>query len=307
MKETAKAETPTRSTSDCAPSRKVRIRCSAKNSSARLWREGNTNCSRGSGGRGSDHPRVGGEHLRARTTAWPKYGSSPRGRGTRCSSRWRPVFQWIIPAWAGNPKDCRVTVWWVPDHPRVGGEHFPPFPGFHLHVGSSPRGRGTLPHPENPDGVIRIIPAWAGNTTTSAPPKSTTTDHPRVGGEHLAAPRTLATEYGSSPRGRGTRSPEHSEPTERRIIPAWAGNTHPFSSLWRRVSDHPRVGGEHSSVLKPVATSVGSSPRGRGTRFCSGDQRGPIRIIPAWAGNTSDRPPRLRIQPDHPRVGGEHD
>ena len=73
-----------------------------------------------------------------------------------------------------------------------------------------------------------------------------------------------------------------------------------------RRSDHPRVGGEHALSVSHVATLIGSSPRGRGTHEMGGPQREPRRIIPAWAGNTPPATGPCRSDPDHPRVGGEH-
>ena len=195
-------------------------------------------------------------------------------------------------------------------------------------IGSSPRGRGTrLPARRRP-GLIRFIPAWAGNTANAHGLRNSNTVHPRVGGEHPWS-RERYTIRG-------------------RFIPAWAGNTaksrtqisltpvHPrvggehatssssvgprtgssprgrgtllYSPLSSgRFSVHPRVGGEHSpwGGRRPVI-HAGSSPRGRGTRRCVGPGDDLDRFIPAWAGNTSRRG-RIRPTPSvHPRVGGEH-
>ena len=51
-------------------------------------------------------------------------------------------------------------------------------------------------------------------------------------------------------------------------------------------ADHPRVGGEHMKT--PVSSGL------------------PIRIIPAWAGNTPAPSTIISRASDHPRVGGEH-
>ena len=49
--------------------------------------------------------------------------------------------------------------------------------------------------------------------------------HPRAGGEHPASRVKLWEEYGSSPRGRGTRIAAREEEIKHRFIPARAGNT----------------------------------------------------------------------------------
>ena len=70
-----------------------------------------------------------------------------------------------------------------------------------------------------------IIPAYAGNTTSTAVPSPLTRDHPRVCGEHTqGGVRRTIVARGSSPRMRGT---PHNQRYELRYM------------------DHPRVCGEH--------------------------------------------------------------
>ena len=86
-----------------------------------------------------------------------------------------------------------------------------------------------------------------------------------------------------------------------------ARGTHPSADWIRaRQQDHPRVRGEHGASGAPSASSCGSSPRARGTRYRAFSRRGPGRIIPACAGNTSRRMRHEGGGPDHPRVRGEH-
>ena len=51
-------------------------------------------------------------------------------------------------------------------------------------------------------------------------------------------------------------------------------------------------------------TEVGSSPRVRGKRFADHIVRGPVRIIPARAGQTQSMSMALSYMPDHPRACG---
>ena len=111
---------------------------------------------------------------------------------------------------------------------------------------------------------------------------------------------------GSSPRGRGTRSRPISGTPTRRFIPAWAGNTAAQRLQETRSSVHPRVGGEHPSLVEVPLDLCGSSPRGRGTLPWSLRRPDPQRFIPAWAGNTYPIPLSKLAVPVHPRVGGEH-
>ena len=188
----------------------------------------------------------------------------------------------------------------------MGGEHSTATNKRFAHNGSSPRGRGTPVLPPASSHAIRVIPAWAGNTFRRRSASPGPPGHPRMGGEHYYRLSKAAGLCGSSPRGRGTRSPARRRPGESRVIPAWAGNTPSAPPAYSPASGHPRVGGEHfSPVAMPRALS-GSSPRGRGTH--PADRR-PVpvgRVIPAWAGNTREPGPPRPGPAGHPRVGGEH-
>ncbi len=172
------------------------------------------------------HPRVGGEHDPGARCPTFDAGSSPRGRGTRHGCRFR---------------NTRFAV-----HPRVGGEHGDSGRTRDEIAGSSPRGRGTLADLNVGHELSRFIPAWAGNTSTSAAGFAPHAVHPRVGGEHHFALTARRPAVGSSPRGRGTPYDGHMENETPRFIPAWAGNTAHQPERIRLLPVHPRVGGEHS-------------------------------------------------------------
>ena len=73
-----------------------------------------------------------------------------------------------------------------------------------------------------------------------------------------------------------------------------------------RQRDHPRVCGEHRSVIALVSSSSGSSPRMRGTHSAVLADELPTGIIPAYAGNTFGGLCARLLRRDHPRVCGEH-
>ena len=105
---------------------------------------------------------------------------------------------------------------------------------------------------------------------------------------------------------RGTLSPTKYGHYYVGIIPAYAGNTRLHACGGQSARDHPRVCGEHLVIYGRPTLVPGSSPRMRGTRCGMSEQKTPVGIIPAYAGNTSAAnfsTPRLR---DHPRVCGEH-
>ena len=70
--------------------------------------------------------------------------------------------------------------------------------------------------------------------------------------------------------------------------------------------DHPRIRGEHSSLLQSILVPWGSSPHTRGARAMPGAVRLPGGIIPAYAGSTDIPDRRRAARPDHPRIRGEH-
>ena len=191
---------------------------------------GNTLLSRRTGTRLGDHPRIRGEHAGGQAACAGVSGSSPRMRGTRRISR-------LI---ATRPRD----------HPRVCGEHEIAALAACPRLGSSPRMRGT-PLKTFYDGrETRIIPAYAGNTSSAMLNSFSFRDHPRVCGEHQCPRGHISTSWGSSPRMRGTRSRRARIPLGARIIPAYAGNTLTLLAAGECSGDHPRVCGEHRQEFK---------------------------------------------------------
>ena len=126
-------------------------------------------------------------------------------------------------------------------------------------------------------------------------------------GEHTLALLRLFSDWGSSPRVRGTPPFRLSCPTLTGIIPACAGNTRVRRWPTTRRRDHPRVCGEHEALLTPQFADQGSSPRVRGTPGSPAPRCPGAGIIPACAGNTPT-PVRNPVRTgDHPRVCGEHE
>ena len=233
-------------------------------------------------------------------------GSSPRGRGTPPRSGGPTRSPRFIPAWAGNTSQGPRSRHARPVHPRVGGEHYQAVAEGLPRNGSSPRGRGTLLWGWWCCVLLRFIPAWAGNTSSSAAIFTALPVHPRVGGEHFLTVWAVAFFAGSSPRGRGTRILAADDPRRLRFIPAWAGNTPLRKSSTLCPPVHPRVGGEHNDLDFVGRLGYGSSPRGRGTPLIAPAARRSARFIPAWAGNTPCTPYARPHTTVHPRVGGEH-
>ena len=146
--------------------------------------------------------------------------------------------------------------------------------------------RGTHRLCPGHNGRSGIIPAYAGNTPRLADPGCRGRDHPRVCGEHWLPSCSRLSNWGSSPRMRGTPKRTPPPPRPPRIIPAYAGNT--------------------SHILRWRGAIMGSSPRMRGTRLKGSYHMPTFGIIPAYAGNTCPKLAASMLHRDHPRVCGEH-
>ena len=94
-----------------------------------------------------------------------------------------------------------------------------------------------------------IIPACAGNTLDNRFGRGRTWDHPRMRGEHLTFDHWQARVMGSSPHARGTLFGGVVVVVLVGIIPACAGNTLYPCIPYPTGRDHPRMRGEHFSVV----------------------------------------------------------
>ena len=192
----------------------------------------------------------------------------------------------IIPACAGNTHRSICVTCRTRDHPRMRGEHAP----FHLrdvpNTGSSPHARGThFPYLRD-EFTGGIIPACAGNTTISTFQNGGSRDHPRMRGEHTCDYVNANTTQGSSPHARGTLDAMEGREEQFWIIPACAGNTAGESCEIPLARDHPRMRGEHLSLMRLFFIRWGSSPHARGTQTSVIIWYSHAGIIPACAGNT---------------------
>ena len=77
--------------------------------------------------------------------------------------------------------------------------------------------------------------------------------------------------------------------------------------LTSKLTDHPRIRGEHPWSEPLPGVDDGSSPHTRGAPASRGSRPPTCRIIPAYAGSTGGWGAAARLSPDHPRIRGEHD
>ena len=166
-----------------------------------------------------------GEHWPCLPYSFSAAGSSPHVRGAPQPRAARQDRQGIIPACAGSTRwqVCLKARCW--DHPRMCGEHVELEVILFCSSGSSPHVRGALWWPRIPVLAVGIIPACAGSTRRSPPPRSARRDHPRMCGEHKRVISFADSPAGSSPHVRGARRVGMDASVFRGIIPACAGST----------------------------------------------------------------------------------
>ncbi len=125
-------------------------------------------------------------------------------------------------------------------------------------------------------------------------------------GEHTEGNHERLRERGSSPHVRGTPSLSRISMIPPGIIPACAGNTSHFHNSNSFNGDHPRMCGEHSTIIDKRNSALGSSPHVRGTQRIDAREIQSCGIIPACAGNTWSMLCCQMVWRDHPRMCGEH-
>ena len=152
------------------------------------------------------------------------------------------------------------------DHPRIRGEHRASRHPCDSGTGSSPHTRGAL----------------LGSCGLRGRPR----DHPRIRGEHAGWVSSVSRVTGSSPHTRGAPPGDDGRPCSR----------------W----DHPRIRGEHSNAALYGRSWSGSSPHTRGALRLQDRHPESQRIIPAYAGSTSEVTWLDVRARDHPRIRGEH-
>ena len=233
-----------------------------------------------------DHPRIRGEHHGYFAFRVMMVGSSPHTRGALADGQARRVQAGIIPAYAGSTPTLRPRGGRRGDHPRIRGEHVDKQLARPFFDGSSPHTRGARVSGRTCTRSGRIIPAYAGSTSSNTALCHRARDHPRIRGEHRRRPVADLPRGGSSPHTRGARHPGEVRPKRPGIIPAYAGSTR-----WKKCDsdfgrDHPRIRGEHITRAGRLRSPRGSSPHTRGAQ--------PPSSI-AWG-----------LLWDHPRIRGEH-
>jgi len=129
------------------------------------------------------HPRACGEQDAEKEAVPELDGSSPRVRGTDGRGLNRRCRLRFIPARAGNSRHGARNRFCRSVHPRACGEQVRCAMKKSVGCGSSPRVRGTDLNGPVHGGLIRFIPARAGNSASAAASPVTSPVHPRACGE----------------------------------------------------------------------------------------------------------------------------
>ena len=247
---------------------------------------GSTPVSRSGPGSARDHPRIRGEHVEKAGETSLGTGSSPHTRGAPLVAYAVRGRHGIIPAYAGSTHGRAGELWRRGDHPRIRGEHAGSGASGLTSKGSSPHTRGARHRTAAPCARPRIIPAYAGSTSSTTRRRRGTRDHPRIRGEHTTLRYPTDVVRGSSPHTRGAPRGRPRARALRGIIPAYAGSTRSCRRLASRCRDHPRIRGEHKEPARRVTRAEGSSPHTRGARMACWPFVLRTGIIPAYAGST---------------------
>ena len=131
----------------------------------------------------------------------------------------------FIPACAGNSRAGASFFNLSPVHPRLRGELTARKKDRSFFTGSSPLARGTPEDVLNWGGMLRFIPACAGNSLSALNEYAFFEVHPRLRGELTPKLSRMSGQRGSSPLARGTPEFRQAALLPSRFIPACAGNS----------------------------------------------------------------------------------
>ena len=173
-----------------------------------------------------------------------------------------------------------------------------------IYQGLSPRVRGNLPSAGKPDSLSRSIPACAGEPGENPIMRRRTGVYPRVCGGTGSIRKRRAVSAGLSPRMRGNRINDPSDPTSEGSIPAYAGEPRRARALSRQTRVYPRVCGGTRWLSLARNFRSGLSPRMRGNRINDPSDPTSEGSIPAYAGEPRRARALSRQTRVYPRVCG---
>ena len=211
----------------------------------------------------------------------------------------------LTPAYAGSTATSTSDATQTRAHPRICGEHV-------VHQLPVLQGRGSPPHMRGAqmdlsggEQQVGLTPAYAGSTPPPVPLSNCRWAHPRICGEHSITCDDQPPKLGSPPHMRGALFLGFGQPLRAGLTPAYAGSTRPFRAICSSHGAHPRICGEHRSILCGLGTVTGSPPHMRGALQQGRVPRQGGGLTPAYAGSTVNGNEIITIYRAHPRICGE--
>ena len=155
-----------------------------------------------------------------------RWRAHPRSRGENGSSTcWKPYHVGSSPLTQGKPPTSLPRGATRRAHPRSRGEN-DVYPQAERSVtGSSPLTQGKRLNRQSTELVRGFIPAHAGKTSRSRPPRGSRAAHPHSREENCTRAAKLPVITGSSPLTRGKHHGTDSRRPRRRLIPTHARKT----------------------------------------------------------------------------------
>ena len=173
--------------------------------------------------------------------------------------------------------------------------------------GLSPHGRGIQFARYPRQWQCGPIPAWAGDTEKKKGLRPLGWAYPRMGGGYGPTPLARIGPLGLSPHGRGIRTGLIRNLEFDGPIPAWAGDTTTGPEAVCLTRAYPRMGGGYADNGESSMHKKGLSPHGRGILSIVVGQAVVPGPIPAWAGDTPQKPRLQAATRAYPRMGGGYD
>ena len=253
------------------------------------------------------YPRACGATKRGLRRPLSQKGLSPRMRGNQAAILARAGPGGSIPAHAGQPGPrgccrlpCRV-------YPRACGATASGHLLRSSLSGLSPRMRGNLLLYGLRIGVLRSIPAHAGQPSSSMTPTKLCRVYPRACGATCHLVSLHYTQAGLSPRMRGNLvlSPQQHFPVG--SIPAHAGQPVFSGSGLASAGVYPRACGATQHNVDWIQAAAGLSPRMRGNQLSLDAENPELGSIPAHAGQPMTRREKQNSSRVYPRACGATD
>ena len=206
--------------------------------------------------RGGDATHVDGPQVQS--------GRSPLARGRLGQSRLALRSQRTIPAGAEETAACPVLMPHSEDDPRWRGGDTDRLSAQTSPGGRSPLARGRLTGSREGAGLLRTIPAGAGETTGDTLPQPTRGDDPRWRGGDSMACSTSRFTSGRSPLARGRHEWCVDGPGGNGTIPAGAGETTVTIRQAIATADDPRWRGGDGKAYRRLDQIPRTIPAGAG-------------------------------------------